>query len=388
MKKVTLIATTTSGVESIVADELRDLGYENLRVDNGKIEFDGELKDICRTNLWLRCAGRVLLKVGEFEARSFEELFENTKALPWEKYITVDGEFPVSKVSSVKSTLFSRSDCQSIVKKAIVERLKEKYSVEWFEENGAKYSIRVTILKDKVTLTIDTSGEGLYKRGYRAHGNEAPLKETLAAALVKISKWKGGERVLMDPTCGTGTILIEAAMIAKNIAPGGNRRFVSETWSIMPEEMWSDARDEAYSMETPDVECNIYGSDIDGPTLDIARENIKIAGFEDCIFVQKLPLVEIRSKHKYGALICNPPYGERLLEKDEVQKLYREMGKVFTQNFDTWSYYIVTSNTDFEKLFGKRATKNRKLYNGGIQCYYYQYYGPKPPRHNKEKQEE
>lgn len=378
MKMYDIIATATFGLEAIVADELRALGYRDLKVEDGKVTFKGTAKDICRANLWLRCADRVLLQMGQFEAKSFDELFEKTKALKWSEVIPVDGKFPVSKVASVKSTLFSKSDCQAIVKKAVVESMKRDYDCEWFKETGADYDIKVAIHKDIATLTLDTSGEGLHKRGYRERGNEAPLKETLAAALVYLSKWKGGERVLLDPTCGTGTILIEAAMIARNIAPGGNRRFACENWSIIDENMWSDVRDEAYSLEKPDVECKIYGSDISAKTLEIARNNIELAGFEDCIFVQKLTLEEARSKYKYGAIICNPPYGERLSELKEVQELYRTMGKTFKEYFPTWSYYVITSNVEFEKLFGKKATKNRKLYNGNIMCYYYQYFGPKP----------
>jgi putative N6-adenine-specific DNA methylase len=376
MKSYDLIATATFGLESIVADELKELGYRELKVEDGKVNFKGTAKDICKTNLWLRCADRVLLRVGQFEARSFEELFEQTKALPWSEIIPKDGRFPVAKATSIKSTLFSKSDCQAIVKKAVVESLKTSYKCDWFEETGADYEIKVAIHKDVVTLTIDTTGDGLHKRGYRAHGNEAPIKETLAAALVRLTKWKGGEQYLLDPTCGTGTILIEAAMIARNIAPGGNRHFAAEKWGVIPEDLWIEARDEAYSLEDWDKECHILGSDINPYTLDIARENIKLAGLEDCIFVQKLSVADVQSKHKNGIIISNPPYGERMSELKEVQDLYRVMGKVFRERFDTWNYFIITSNTDFEKLFGKRASKNRKLYNGNIQCYYYQYLPP------------
>ncbi len=379
MKSYDLIATATFGLESIVAAELKELGYKDIKVEDSKVNFKGTARDICKTNLWLRCADRVLLRVGQFEARSFEELFEKTKALPWADILPKEARFPVAKATSVKSTLFSKSDCQAIVKKAVVESMKSSYECEWFEETGADYEIKVSILKDVVTLTIDTTGDGLHKRGYRAHGNEAPIKETLAAALVKLTKWKGGDQYLIDPTCGTGTILIEAAMIAKNIAPGGNRHFASEKWDIIPEALWSDVRDEAYSLEEPDKECHILGSDINPYTLDIARENIELAGVEDCVFVQKLSVADIQSKHKNGIIISNPPYGERMSELKEVQDLYKVMGKVFRERFPTWNYFVITSNTDFEKLFGKRASKNRKLFNGNIQCYYYQYLPPLKP---------
>lgn len=379
MEKLNLIATASFGIESVVADELRELGYSDLKVDNGKIEFTGTVYDICKTNIWLRSADRVLLKVGEFEAKSFEELFEKTKALPWHKIIERNGKFPVAKISSVKSTLFSKSDSQAIVKKAVVESLKQKYRVDWFSEDGADFEIKVQILKDLVTISIDTSGEGLHKRGYRPILNKAPIKETMAAALIKLSKWKGGNRPFLDPTCGTGTFLIEAAMIAKNIAPGANRNFASEKWSIIPEEMWINARDEAFSMENDSTPI-IIGSDIDKNTLSIAAKNIEAAGFSDIIKLEHKPLSDISSEYEYGAIMSNPPYGERISDEAEVETLYREMGKVFREKFPTWSYYIITSNEKFQKLFGKNADKNRKLYNGGILCYFYQYFGPRPPK--------
>lgn len=379
MEKLNLIATASFGIESVVADELRELGYSDLKVDNGKVEFTGTVYDICKTNIWLRSADRVLLKVGEFEAKSFEELFEKTKALPWHKIIERNGKFPVAKISSVKSTLFSKSDSQAIVKKAVVESLKQKYRVDWFSEDGADFEIKVQILKDLVTISIDTSGEGLHKRGYRPILNKAPIKETMAAALIKLSKWKGGNRPFLDPTCGTGTFLIEAAMIAKNIAPGANRNFASEKWSLIPEEMWIDARDEAFSMENDSTPI-IIGSDIDKNTLSIAAKNIEAAGFSDIIKLEHKPLSDISSEYEYGAIMSNPPYGERISDEEKVETLYKEMGKVFKEKFPTWSYYIITSNEKFQKLFGKNADKNRKLYNGGILCYFYQYFGPRPPK--------
>lgn len=380
MEKFKLIATASFGLESIVADELKELGYENLKVDNGKVEFEGDLYDICKTNIWLRTADRVMLKMGEFEAKSFEELFEKTKMIEWGDIIEENGKFPVAKISSVKSDLFSKSDSQAIIKKAIVESMKRKYDVEWFEEDGADFEIKVQILKNIVTLTIDTSGEGLHKRGYRAYINQAPLKETMAAALLKIARFRGMDRALLDPTCGTGTFLIEAAMIAKNIAPGVNRRFAADKWKIIPSKYWIEARDEAYSMETPDNEALIFGSDINEETLKIAKHNIELAGFEDIIKLEHKDLKDIKSEYKYGAIISNPPYGERLSEVEEVENLYRTMGKVFRGRFDTWSYYVIAANKNFEKIFGKKSDKNRKLYNGGIECHFYQYYGPKPPK--------
>jgi len=377
MAKFELIATAAFGIEAVVAKEIRDLGYDNVTVENGRVTFIGNEEAICKSNLWLRCADRVYLKIGEFEATTFEELFQQVKALPWENYLPVDANFPVN-AKSVKSQLFSLSDIQAISKKAIVERMKEIYLKEWFEESGSKYPILISILKDKVTVMIDTSGTGLHKRGYRETGSEAPLKETLAAAMIMISRWKP-DRPLIDPFCGSGTIPIEAALIGRNIAPGLNRTFISEEWDIVPKEMWKSVRKEAYGAIEYDRELDIYGYDIDGRVSKIAINNSIEAGVDDCIHIQKRPVSELSTKKKYGYIICNPPYGERLSEKREVEKLYKEMGKVF-RNLDTWSYYVLTSHEKFEGCFGKKADKNRKLYNGRIKCYYYQYFGPKPPK--------
>lgn len=378
MGQFEIIATSAFGLESVLADEIKRLGYKNLKVENGSVTFTGDELAIARCNLWLRTADRVLIKVGEFDAVTFDELFEKTKALPWADYIPEDGNFPVSKAKSVKSKLFSLSDSQAIVKKAVVESLKKKYCTDWFQENGPLYSIQVAILKDRVTLTIDTSGLALHKRGYRKLNNEAPLKETLAAGLVLISKWKN-DRQLIDPLCGSGTIPIEAAMIGLNMAPGSKRNFVSEQWGIIPENVWKTAREEAMDLFKYDTDFRVLGSDIDGEVLRSARHNIHLFGLDDYISVQKLPVSDLKSSREYGYIICNPPYGERLGEKKEVEKLYREMGIVF-RGMDTWSYFVLTSNPDFQKLFGRQADKNRKLYNGRIQCYYYQYFGPRPPR--------
>lgn len=365
----TLIATSTFGLEAIVAKELKKLGYNDLKIDNGKVTFTGTEQDIARCNIWLRTADRILIKMGEFKAESFEELFQGTESIDWGDIIPSNGFMHVTG-KSIKSKLFSVPDCQSIVKKAIIEKMKKKYKIDWFEENGPIYKIEIALLKDIATLTIDTSGAGLHKRGYREIAGEAPLKETLAAAMVLISNWESS-RVLADPFCGSGTIAIEAALIGKNIAPGLKRNFVSEQWNNMPDNVWKIARQEGLdSINNEDF--RILASDIDGNILKIARDNADKAGVSDMIAFQKLPMEDFRSKKKYGCIICNPPYGERLGEKKQVEELYRNMGKVFSA-LDDWSYYILTSNNYFEKLFGRRSDKNRKLYNGRLQCYYYQY---------------
>lgn len=377
MGKIELIATAAFGLEAVVAREVRNLGYEDVKVEDGKVTFTADMEAICRANLWLRTAERVLLKIGEFKALSFEELFEQTKALPWPDWIPEDGVFPVEG-KSVKSQLASVPDCQAIVKKAVVEKMKQKYRKEWFEETTGQYRIEVALLKDIATLTIDTSGAGLHKRGYRTLSNKAPLKETLAAGLIQLSFWNA-DRVLIDPFCGSGTIPIEAALIGKNMAPGMNRNFASEEWPIIPKKLWRDARKETHDLADYDRPLRIYGSDIDGEVLSLARYHIREAGVEEDVHVQKLPVSELRSRFDYGCIICNPPYGERLGERRQVEKLYEEMGKVFSK-LDTWSHYIITSHPQFEKYFGKKADKKRKLYNGRIQCNYYQYYGPRPPK--------
>ncbi len=379
MEKITFIASATMGLESIVSDEIKALGYENVKTLNGKVEFDGTINDVAKANIWLRCADRLYIKMGEFKATSFEELFQGTKKIPWEKIISKDGAFPVSWISSVKSKLFSKSDSQAIIKKAIVERLKSIYRIDHFRENGAMFRIKVQILNDIVTLQIDTSGEPLHKRGYRVKNNEAPIKETMAAALVYLTRWKGENYPLIDPTCGTGTLAIEAAMIAKNIAPGVNRKFAAESWPFIKEKVWLDSRDEAFSKELPNDGIQIFASDIDGEVIDIAKKNAENAGVDELIKFEQKHLVEVHNdtKSPYGVIISNPPYGDRLEDKEKVAKLYRLLGDV-CRRFNDWSYYIITSYEDFESEFEKKATKNRKLYNGGIKCYYYQYYGRKP----------
>ncbi|MGI6365498.1 MAG: THUMP domain-containing class I SAM-dependent RNA methyltransferase [Bacillota bacterium] len=376
MQEVRLIATAAFGLEAVVARELKDLGFADQAVENGRVLFKSDLAGIAKANLWLRSADRVQLLMGEFEARSFEELFEKTKALPWEDWIPLQGEFPVQG-KSVKSQLHSVPDCQAIVKKAVVERLKQKYKVQWFEETGPRYSIQVALLKDRVTLTVDTSGAGLHKRGYREGAGEAPIKETLAAALVQLSHWRPG-RLLLDPLCGSGTVLIEAALLGDNIAPGLTRRFAAEDWPVLGRSLWTDARAEA-SAQIQDNPLELQGSDIDGRVLALARSNADNAGVGDKIHFQRRALGEVRSSRKYGCVITNPPYGERLEDADNVQKLYQEMGRIFAP-WDTWSIYVLTSSRDFEKHFGRRADRKRKLYNGRIQCDYYQFIGPPPPR--------
>ena len=360
MEKIQLIATTVFGVESVVARELKWLGYDDQFVENGRVTFSGDLEAIAQTNMWLRSAERILLKMGEFKATTFEELFEGTKALEWEKWLPVDANFPVEG-KSVSSTLFSVPDCQAIVKKAIVERLKTKYKCNWFSETGSRYKIEVSILKDMVTLTIDTSGAGLHKRGYRTLVGVAPIKETMASAILNISRWKG-DRALIDPFCGTGTFPIEAAMIALNMAPGLNREFDAEKWENIPQSIWDREREFSRSVIKKDAEIRISGSDIDDKVMSLARYHAKRAGVLDKIHLQRLPMKDISSRYKYGFIICNPPYGERIGEQKEISKLYKEMGNTF-KKFDTWSYYIISSMQNFEKSFGRKADKKRKLYN-------------------------
>ncbi|MDR7315211.1 class I SAM-dependent RNA methyltransferase [Brevibacillus nitrificans] len=377
MQKVELIATATFGLESVVAEEVKALGYTDVQVENGKVTFTAEISAIARTNLWLRTADRVRLKIGEFQATTFDELFEKTKALPWADWITEDGTFPVEG-KSVKSTLFSVPDCQAIVKKAVVESLKKTYKRDWFEENGPMHKIEVALLKDVATLTIDTSGPGLHKRGYRELIGTAPLKETMAAALIMLSRWKP-DRVFMDPFCGSGTIPIEAALIGQNIAPGMNREFVSESWPTIPKAAWREARAETHDLARYDQKLEIIGTDVDEEILKIARRNASEAGVDDLIHFQRMDVRDIRTKKKYGYLICNPPYGERLGEWKQVSRMYGEMGKTFAA-LDTWSFYVITSDELFEEHFGRKASKKRKLYNGNMKVDYYQFFGPKPPR--------
>lgn len=377
MKNIELIATTTFGLEAVVKRELLNLGYRDLEVENGKVTFKGTEKDIPIANLWLRSAERVLLKLGEFKVTSFEELFEKTKALPWDEWITEDGEFTVEG-KSINSKLYSVPDCQAIVKKAVVEKLKSKYKKDWFEETGAKFTIEVSLLKDIATLTIDTSGSGLHKRGYRLNSVKAPLKETLAAALVQLSFWNY-ERLLVDPFCGSGTIPIEAAMIGKNIAPGIQRSFASEDWPRVRKEHWKEARVEARKAIKQERNLNIIASDIDREAVKIAEKNAFEIGVDDCIQFINKDVLDHNLQEEYGVIISNPPYGEKMGEIKNVENLYVQLGKKF-KKLDTWSIYILTANENFEKLYGRKASRRRKLYNGRIKVDYYQYYGPRPPK--------
>lgn len=365
-----LIATSTFGIESITAKELRALGYEELKIENGKVTFKGDEMDIAIANIHLRTADRVLIKMAEFEAKSFEDLFQGTKNIEWSKIIPIDGVMHVVG-KSVKSTLHSVPDCQSIVKKAIIKSMSESYGIEQFSESGPVYKIEVAILKDVVTLTIDTTGPGLHKRGYRELAGIAPLKETLAASMLLVSRWTD-EFELVDPFCGSGTILIEAAMIAQNMAPGVNREFVCETWPSMSGNIFSIVRDGARKSEKHN-EIKLIGYDIDYRTLKVAMDNAKKAGVDKYIEFQKRDFMEFSTSRKYGFIVSNPPYGERIGEKDILDKLYKYMGTV-KKKLDTWDFNILTSFEPFEKIFGVKSTKNRKLYNGKIKCYYYQYF--------------
>ena len=377
MKTFDIIATAAMGLESVVAKEVRNLGYE-CTVENGKILYRGDEKAIARSNLWLRSADRIKIKVGEFKVTTFDELFEKTKALNWEDYLSLDAEFPVSG-KSVKSKLYSVPDCQALVKKAIVDRMKRKFKqVSWFTENGPLFKIEVSILKDIATLTIDTSGAGLHKRGYRTGQGEAPLKETMAAALIMLSNWHP-DKPFIDPFCGSGTIPIEAALIGQNIAPGFNREFVSESWNWFDAKIWDEARIEAEDVANYDQPLDITGSDIDHRMIEIAKTNSFEAGLGDLIDFKQMQVRDFTTKKEYGVIVGNPPYGERLGEKEVVEQMYKEMGQTFA-HLDTWSIYIITSHPDFERLYGKPATKKRKLFNGFIRTDYYQYWGKRPPR--------
>ncbi|MCI2254723.1 class I SAM-dependent RNA methyltransferase [Domibacillus sp. PGB-M46] len=373
----TLIATAAMGLEAIVAKEVKDLGYEP-RTENGKVYFEGDAAAIARCNMWLRTADRVKVVVAEFYAKTFDELFEKTKALRWEDYLPKDASFPVQG-KSVKSTLFSVSDCQAIVKKAIVERLKSAYHVEtWLAETGARFPLEVALLKDKVTLTIDASGAGLHKRGYRTGQGEAPLKETLAAALVKLTNWYP-DKPFLDPFSGSGTIPIEAALIGQNIAPGFNREFISEGWDWIGGSIWDDVRTEAEDKANYDQPLDIEGLDVDPKMARIAEANAFEAGLGDLIRFRTEDATKFQTDKEYGVIVGNPPYGERLSDRPGVEKLYADLGRAF-KPLDTWSIYVLTSHEGFEEVYGRPATKKRKLFNGFIRCDYYQYWGKRPPR--------
>lgn len=359
------------GVEGIAAQELKDLELTNVRAENGRVLFDGGWEAMVRANLNSRFGERVLLLMGEFTARSFEELFQGVKALPWEEFLGKEDAFPVTG-SSLSSQLHSIPDCQAIIKKAVVERLKASYRLSWFPETGALHRIRFRILKDRVSVMVDTSGEGLHKRGYRAQSNEAPMKETLAASLLKLSRlrWDGH---LIDPFCGSGTLLVEGALMAKNIAPGLHRNFTAESWETVPEALWRRERDRARSLERLDAPFRGEGFDIDPAAVELSLSNARKAGVESCITVQVRDIRAFSQEDQYGCVVCNPPYGERLLDVRQAQEIYRVMGKVFRPKRG-WSFGVISPDGDFESLFGRRADKRRKLYNGMIQCQYYQYF--------------
>lgn len=380
MKTFDLVVPCHFGLEAVTKREIYDLGYEITKVEDGRVTFTGDAEAICRANIFLRGAERVLLLVGRFHATTFDELFEGIKALPWEDYIPKDGKFWVKKASSIKSKLFSPSDIQSIAKKAMVERMKQSYHIDWFPEDGASYPVRIFLLKDEVMVTIDTSGDSLHKRGYRLATSKAPLTETLAASLIMLTPWKK-ERILVDPFCGSGTFPIEAAMMAAGIAPGMNRSFTAEQWTnLIPKQLWYDAVEEAQEMVDLNVEVDIQGYDIDGEVVKAARENAKRAGVDSLIHFQQREVAALHHPKKYGFIITNPPYGERLEEKADLPALYKQIGQAYA-GLDSWSLYMITSYEDAERYIGRKADKNRKIYNGMIRTYFYQFMGPKPPKH-------
>ncbi|PBE99299.1 RNA methyltransferase [Clostridioides difficile] len=382
MKNYTLISPCFFGMEKMLAREITNLGYEIIKTEDGRITYKTDEFGIAKSNMWLRCAERVHLKIAEFEAKSFDELFENTKRINWSRYIPYGAQFPISKASSIKSKLYSTPDVQAIVKKAIVESLKKSYLEDGLlKEDKEKYPIFVFIHKDKVTISIDTTGDALHKRGYREKANKAPIRETLAAGLIYLTPWKAG-RVLVDPMCGSGTILIEAAMIGINMAPGLNREFISEKWRTLDKKIWWDVRKDAFNKIDNESKFKIYGYDIDEESIDIARENAEIAGVDEYIEFNVGDATQFKSEDEFGFIITNPPYGERLEDKDSVKQLYKELGYAF-RKLKNWSYYLITSYEDFEYEFGQKADKKRKLYNGMLITNFFQYPGPKPPRNNK-----
>ena len=384
MRTFDLLVPCHFGLEAVLKREIYDLGYEITKVEDGRVTFEGDEEAICRANIFLRTAERVMIQVGRFKATTFEELFQGIKNLPWEEYIPEDGKFWVKKASSINSKLFSPSDIQSIAKKAMVERMKQKYHKEWFKEDGAAYPVRIFLLKDEVTVALDTSGDSLHKRGYRTMTSKAPLTETLAASLIMLTPWRK-DRILVDPFCGSGTFPIEAAMIAANVAPGMNRDFTAEEWTnLIDRKLWYECVKEAEDMIDTTVKVDIQGYDIDGDVIKAARENAKRAGVEHMIHFQQRAVADLSHPKKYGFIISNPPYGERIEEKKNLPVLYREIGERFAA-LDAWSMYLITSYEDTEKCIGRKADKNRKIYNGMLKTYFYQFMGPKPPRRSQEK---
>jgi len=383
MERFELIAPCHFGLEAVMKREILDLGYEVSQVEDGRVTFIGDAEAVCRANIFLRTTERILLKVGSFKAETFEELFQGTRAIPWEQYIPRDGKFWVAKASSIKSRLFSPSDIQSIMKKAMVERMKGAYGITWFPEDGASYPLRVFLYKDVVTVAMDTSGDSLHKRGYRTLTSKAPITETLAAALLMLTPWKP-DRILVDPFCGSGTFPIEAAMMAANMAPGMNREFLAEEWkNLIPKKCWYEAMDEANDLVKDDISVDIQGYDIDGEIVRAARANAAAAGVDHLIHFQQRPVSQLSHPKKYGFLITNPPYGERIEDKKNLPELYKTIGERFAA-LDSWSAYIITAYEDTERYFGRKADKNRKIYNGMMKTYFYQFMGPSrnPGRQN------
>lgn len=379
MRTFDLLVPCHFGLEAVLKREIYDLGYEITKVEDGRVTFEGDEEAICRANIFLRTAERVMIQVGRFKATTFEELFQGIKNLPWEEYIPEDGKFWVKKASSINSKLFSPSDIQSIAKKAMVERMKQKYHKEWFKEDGAAYPVRIFLLKDEVTVALDTSGDSLHKRGYRTMTSKAPLTETLAASLIMLIPWRK-DRILVDPFCGSGTFPIEAAMIAANVAPGMNRDFTAEEWTnLIDRKLWYECVKEAEDMIDTTVKVDIQGYDIDGDVIKAARENAKRAGVEHMIHFQQRAVADLSHPKKYGFIITNPPYGERLEDKADLPELYTQIGQAY-QRLDSWSMFLITSYTDTEKYIGRKADKNRKIYNGMLKTYFYQFLGPKPPK--------
>ena len=382
MKKMELIAPCHFGLEAVLKKEIIDLGYDITEVSDGRITFAGDADAVCRANIGLRTAERILIKVGAFHAESFEELYQGVKELPWEEFIPERGKFWVKKASSVKSKLFSPSDIQSITKKAIVEKLKLSYRTDWFKEDAESYPIRVFIMKDEVTVALDTTGDSLHKRGYRKLESKAPIAENLAAALIMLTPWNGS-RILVDPFCGSGTIPIEAAMMAANVAPGMNRNFTAESWThLITPQNWKDVREEAQEEIITDIDVDIQGYDLDPEMVEIARINARKAGVENMIHFQARDIADLSHRKKYGFIITNPPYGERIGEKDILPQLYKTIGERY-KSLDAWSMYLITGYEQAEKYIGKKADKNRKIYNGMIKTYFYQFMGPKPPRRSE-----
>lgn len=379
MRKFELIAPCHFGLEAVLKKEIIDLGYDVTAVEDGRVTFFGDEEAVCRANVFLRSAERILIRIGVFHAETFEELFQGTRALPWEEYIPVNGRFWVTKAASVKSRLFSPSDIQSIMKKAMVERMKEVHQVSWFPEDGEPFPVRVFLMKDEVTVGLDTTGESLHKRGYRKLAARAPIAENLAAALIMLTPWRG-DRILVDPFCGSGTIPIEAAMMATGMAPGRYRDFTAQKWPhIVEHSLWMDAAEEADEQVDETVDTDIQGYDIDDKMVSIARENARMAGVENKIHFQRRPVSELSHPKKYGFLITNPPYGERLEDKKALPALYRELGQRFAA-LDSWSMYVISAYEYAQRDIGRQADKNRKLYNGMMKTYFYQYPGPKPPK--------